>query len=255
MSGTYRAVEIKKPGEWSAVRRPPQAPGPNQVRIRGGTNADIEDGKRAERELQRSEAFLAKGQRISQTGSFCWSVATDEIAWSEELYRIFEFDTSRPVTLERMRSRVHPDDLPLMQEMIERVRHAADDFEYQHRLLMPDQSIKHIHLFAHPVQDKDGRLEYIGTTQDVTRQRLAEKQLREGELNLRRITQTIPGMLWSATPEGELDYCNRPSLDFTAMTAEQATGWGWTAAIYPDDRDSLIERWRSCLASGKPYDM
>jgi formate hydrogenlyase transcriptional activator len=225
------------------------------VRIRGGTNADIEDGKRAERELQRSEAFLAKGQRISQTGSFCWSVATDEIAWSEELYRIFEFDTSRPVTLERMRSRVHPDDLPLMQEMIERVRHAADDFEYQHRLLMPDQSIKHIHLFAHPVQDKDGRLEYIGTTQDVTRQRLAEKQLREGELNLRRITQTIPGMLWSATPEGELDYCNRPSLDFTAMTAEQATGWGWTAAIYPDDRDSLIERWRSCLASGKPYDM
>src|SRR6516225_7377080 len=69
-----------------------------------GTNADIEDRKRAERELQRSEAFLAKGQRISQTGSYCWSVATDEIACSEELYRIFEFDTSRPVTLERMRS-------------------------------------------------------------------------------------------------------------------------------------------------------
>jgi PAS domain S-box-containing protein len=216
---------------------------------------DIDDRKRAERELQRSEAFLAKGQRISQTGSFSWSVATDEIAWSEELYLIFEFDTNLPVTLERITSRVHPDDLQLMQDMIERMRHAAaDDFEYEYRLLMHDHSIKHIHLFAHPVHDKDGRLEFIGAVQDVTRQRLSEKQLQESELNLRRITQIIPGVLWSATPEGELDYCNRPTLDFTGMTAEQAKGWGWTAAIYPDDRDSLIERWRSCLASGTPYD-
>src|SRR5215469_11113776 len=142
-------------------------------------HTDIDDRKRAERELQRSEAFLAKGQRISQTGSFCWSVATDEIAWSEELYRIFEFDKNLPVTLERMRSRVHPDDLSLVQDMLERVRHAADDFEFEHRLLMPDQSIKHVHLFAHAVQGKDGRLEYIGAAQDVTRQRLAEEQLRQ----------------------------------------------------------------------------
>src|SRR5215469_13807942 len=163
---------------------------------------DIDDRKRAERELKRSEALLAEGQRISQTGSFCWSVPTGEIAWSEELYRIFEFDKNLPVTLERITSRVHPDDLPLVQDMIERVRHAGDDFEYEHRLLMPDQSIKHIHLFAHAAHDKDGRLEYIGAAQDVTRQRVAEEQLRERELNLRRITQTIPGMLWSATPEG-----------------------------------------------------
>src|SRR5215469_759045 len=216
---------------------------------------DIDDLKSAEREFKRSEAFLAEGQRISQTGSFCWSVATDQIAWSEELYRIFEFDQNLPVTLERITGRVHPDDLPLVQDIVERVRHAADDFEYVHRLLMPDQSIKHVHLFAHAAKDKDGRLEYIGAVQDVTRQRLAEAQLRERELNLRRITQTIPGMLWSATPEGEVDYCNRPWLDFTTMTAEQARGWGWTAAIYPDDRDSLIEGWRSCLASGTPFDM
>src|SRR5262249_15481961 len=148
-----------------------------------GTNTDIEDRKSAERELKRSEAFLAEGQHISQTGSFCWSVATDEIAWSAELYRIFEFDTKLPVTLERITSRVHPDDLPLVQDMIERVRHAADDFEYEHRLLMPDHSIKHIHLFAHAAQDKNGRLEYIGAAQDVTRPRLAEEQLRERELN------------------------------------------------------------------------
>jgi formate hydrogenlyase transcriptional activator len=220
-----------------------------------GTVIDITERKWAEQELKRSEAFLAEAQRVSQTGSFSWSVETDEITWSEELYRIFEFDKNLHVTLEQITSRVHPDDLPLLRDMLERMRHAAKDFEYEHRLLMPDQSVKHIHLFAHAARDKNGRLEYIGAAQDVTRRRVVEEQLRERELNLRRITQTIPGMLWSATPEGEVDYCNRPLLEFTAMTPEQAHGWGWTEAIYPEDRDSLIEGWRSCLASGTPHDM
>jgi PAS domain S-box-containing protein len=58
-------------------------------------------------------------------------------------------------------------------------------------------------------------------------------------------------MLWSAAP----DYCSRPWLDFADMTMEQANGWGWATAIYPDDRDGLLECWRSCLASGIPFDM
>lgn len=62
-------------------------------------------------------------------------------------------------------------------------------------------------------------------------------------------------MLWSARPEGAVDYSNRPWLEFTATTPELAEGWGWAAAIYPDDRDGLMECWRSCLASGTPFDM
>jgi formate hydrogenlyase transcriptional activator len=64
----------------------------------------------------------------------------------------------------------------------------------------------------------------------------------------------IPGMLWSATSEGAVDYCNQPWLDFAAMTVEQAKGWGWASAIYPEDRDGLLESWRSCLASGIPLE-
>src|SRR5262249_49101998 len=134
------------------------------------TATDIEDRKRAEQELKRSEAFLAEGQRLSRTGSFSWCIETDEITWSDELYRIFELDQRLPVTLERIASRVYPDDLPLMQDMIQQARHAASDFEYKHRLLMPDQSVKHVHLFAHVTRDQHGRLEYVGAAQDVTRQ-------------------------------------------------------------------------------------
>src|SRR5262249_39350522 len=72
----------------------------------------ITERKRSEEELRRSEASLAEAQRLSLTGSFSWRVATDEITWSEQLYRIFEFDQGVPVTLELIGSRVHPEDIP-----------------------------------------------------------------------------------------------------------------------------------------------
>ena len=83
--------------------------------------------------------FSRKAQRLSRTGSFSWRVATDEITWSEQLYRIFEFDQAVPVTLELIGTRVHPDDLPLFHDMIDRARGDGSDFEYEHRLQMPDR--------------------------------------------------------------------------------------------------------------------
>jgi signal transduction histidine kinase len=144
---------------------------------------------RSEEELRRSEAFLAKGQRLSLTGSFSWKVATDEITWSEQLYRIFEFDQSVLVTLERMGTRVHPDDMPMLNDMIERARAAVSDFEYGHRLLMPDHSIKFLHLTAHGVRDNQGRLEYIGAVQDVTQRRKSEEALAKARSDLAKVAR------------------------------------------------------------------
>ncbi|MGA8783077.1 MAG: PAS domain S-box protein, partial [Terracidiphilus sp.] len=96
--------------------------------------------RRAEEALRRSEAFLAEGQRLGQIGSYSWRVATDEIKWSNELYRIYEFEIGVPVTLEVLRTRVHPQDLSLYEKMVEQARSGGDDFEWQFRLLMPDQT-------------------------------------------------------------------------------------------------------------------
>src|SRR5262249_32878157 len=121
-----------------------------------------------EAELKRSEAFLAEGQRLSRTGSFSWRVETDEITWSEEVYRIFQFEQGTPVTLELIGSRVHPEDQAKLNDKIDRARNGASDFEYEHRLLLPDHSVKHLRLVAHGTRDRDGQLEYIGAVQDVT---------------------------------------------------------------------------------------
>jgi signal transduction histidine kinase len=140
-------------------------------------------------ELRRSEEFLAEAQRLSLTGSFSWRVATDEITWSDQLYRIFEFDPGMPVTLQLIATRVHPEDMPRLHDMLERARDAGTDFEYEHRLQMPDQSIKYLHIVAHETRDQDGRVEYVGAVQDVTSRRLAEEALGQAQSELARVAR------------------------------------------------------------------
>jgi PAS domain S-box-containing protein len=152
---------------------------------------DLTEQKRAERALRRSEAFLAEGQRLSQMGSFSWRVATDEVMWSEQLYRIYEVEVGVPVTLEMIRSRVHPEDMSLLEKMkmVDQARGGANDFEWQYRLLMPDQSIKYLHAVARAARDEDGQLEYIAAVQDVTARRLSEDALDKARAQLTHVAR------------------------------------------------------------------
>jgi PAS domain S-box-containing protein len=127
--------------------------------------------------LRRSEAFLAEAQHLSRTGSFSWRVAADDVEYSEETYRMYGFDPGRPVTLAMIATRIHPDDMPLLGEMIGRARGPGSDLDYEYRLRMPDGSVKHLHLVAHATRDAEGGLEYIGAIQDVTQRRLSEEAL------------------------------------------------------------------------------
>jgi PAS domain S-box-containing protein len=128
--------------------------------------------------LKRSEAFLAQGQHLSHTGSFSWRAATKELVWSDEVYCIYGLDPAVPLTTKLIRSRIHPEDLPFMREQAARTR-TGDvlDYDYEHRLQMPDGSIKYLRTVARGTRNQDGSLEYIGAVQDVTERRLSEQAL------------------------------------------------------------------------------
>jgi PAS domain S-box-containing protein len=135
--------------------------------------------KRAEEALRQSETYLAEAQRLSHTGSFGWKPSTGAIIWSEETFRIFQCDRTTTPTVELILQRVHPEDAALVQQTIERATQDEKDFEQEYRLLMPDGSIRHLHIVARPLNDESGSVEFVGAVMDVTeRKRAAEALLR-----------------------------------------------------------------------------
>ncbi|MCU1266859.1 MAG: multi-sensor signal transduction histidine kinase [Acidobacteria bacterium] len=145
----------------------------------------------SEEELRRSEAFLAEGQYLGRMGNFLWVIATNQITWSEPMYRIFEFDPGITMTLELIASRVHPDDMPMIHDMVERAERGVSDFEYEHRILMPDGSVKYLHLIAHRTREEHGGPEYIGAVQDVTQRHLSEEALSKARSELARVARVM----------------------------------------------------------------
>jgi len=140
--------------------------------------------KRAEEALRQSEAYLAEAQRLSRTGSFGWKPSTGEIVWSEETFRIFQYDRSTKPTVELVVQRVRPDDVASVKQTVERASQDGKDFEHEYRLVMPDGAVKHVHVVAHAERDESGALEFVGAVMDTTDRERAEKKLRRSEESL-----------------------------------------------------------------------
>src|SRR5712671_3661299 len=194
VTGQLADVEVRMrrfDGEyrWFLLRASPLRDESGKIVKWYGTNTDIDDRKRAEEELQRSEAFLAEGERLSLSGSFVWRLDTDEITFSEQLYRTFEFDHDTPVTFERIGGRVHSDDIRLLTDKIEAARTGNRGLNYEIRLRMPNGSVKYLRTIAHGTRDRDGRPEIIGAIQDITERRLSEDALSQARSDLAHVTR------------------------------------------------------------------
>jgi C4-dicarboxylate-specific signal transduction histidine kinase len=150
---------------------------------------EIAERKRGEEALRRSEAYSAEAQKLSVTGSFGWNIANGEIFWSDETYRIMQYDRSIKPTLDLVRARTHPDDLDLVQRTLERVRRDAKDWQLEHRLLMPNGSVKYLRVMARAEGDALDKLEYVGAVMDITAAKLADDQLQEARVELAHVAR------------------------------------------------------------------
>jgi PAS domain S-box-containing protein len=160
-----------------------------------------------EKKLQRSEAYLAEAQRLSHTGSFGWRPSTGEIIWSEETFRIFQYDRTTKPTVELILQRVHREDASLVKQTIERASQDGKNFKHEYRLLMSDGSVKHVQVVAHALSDEPGSVEFVGAVMDVTVAKQAEKRLRESEAYLAEAQRLSHTGSWAGAPgPGEIRY-------------------------------------------------
>ena len=187
-------------------------------------------------ELRRSEAYSAEAQRLSHTGSFGWKVSSGEIYWSEETFRIFQYDLTTKPTIELVLQRVHPKDAAFVKQTIERASQDGKDFDFEYRLLMPDGSVTYVHVVAHALSDESGNLEYVGSAMDITAERRAEDELRKSEEKYRDLVDLSPDAIYVVDKEGKFISANPAGLELLRCTAQDVAGMPVVETYLPEER-------------------
>ena len=215
---------------------------------------EIAERKQVEDKLRQSQAYLAEAQKLSLTGSFGWNVSTGEIIWSKETYCIFEFDTEQKPTLELVFKRVHPEDAAQVQETLDRATQNEISFDFEHRLLMPDGSVKHLHVVSRPSRNISEEVEFVGAVMDITKQKRLENRLRQSEQNLaegQRLTKTGSWTLDFKT--GNTDWSVETCRIFGFADPPPSPHYSeFRARVRPEDREAVDRGLRESFETGEP---
>jgi PAS domain S-box-containing protein len=190
-----------------------------------GTVMDVTERVKVQEALQKSEAYLTEAQCLSRTGSFSWKPASGEVLWSAETFRIFGFDPSVKPTLELAQQRIHPDDAGMFADKVRSGVQEGKDLEYEHRLLMPDGTVKWLQVVARAARDESGKVEYVGALMDITERTQAAEALRAAEHlargQLEALTDTLAVITQESKPEKFLEHVLRvicQQLDATGVS-------------------------------------
>jgi signal transduction histidine kinase len=156
--------------------------------------------REAEERLRRSEAQLAEAQRLSHTGGWGWEVESGRLIFSQETYRILGFDPDQPPpAFEMVIQRLHPDDQPFVERILEGAIRQTSDYEFEARIVLPDRSTKHVRCVGRPLPNKSGKLEFIGTLLDITDRKSAEEALQVAQAQVAHMARvTTMGELAAA---------------------------------------------------------
>jgi len=221
-----------------------------------GSAIDVTEHELLTHELHRREAYLSEAQRLSQTGSFGWNSATEEIFWSEETFRILEYDRLVKPNLELVLQRVHPEDRTFFEDLVNRARQEGKDFDFEHRLLMSNGSIKYMHVVARAIRDELDQIEFVGAATDITATKLAEQRIQQDERELRQILDLTPQHLGVLAHDGTPLYGNRAALEYFGVTMNQ---WCSKASrldsVHPDDREHLLSERKKGFREGVPFEL
>jgi len=207
-----------------------------------------ENLKAAQADLQRRWQYLAEAQRLSHAGTFGWKVDSGELVWSDETYRILGFARETNPTLDLVFKRVHPEDRDRLQELKDSATQNGMDLDIEHRVLLPDGVIRHVHVVAHAGRDNSGNLEYAGVVTDITERKRADderealsRSLQESKARLEEAQSVAHVGYWDWDLEtGEIIWSDETYRIFGFKPQERPMDIETVSGlVHPDDREVL----------------
>src|SRR5580692_7226390 len=207
-----------------------------------------EELKAAQAELQKRWQYLAEAQKLSHSGTFGWKVSTGELIWSDETYRILGFTREANPTIDLVFDRIHPEDRERLQHLRDCAAQNGMDLDVEHRILLPDGVIKHVHMVAHAGEDRSGNREYIGIVSDITERKRAEEErqtlsrdLKESNARLEEAQRVAHVGYWEWDLEtGEVIWSHETYRIFGHKPQECPMNLTMVRQmVHPEDRDAL----------------
>lgn len=226
-----------------------------------GVNADIDDLKRTQFELAKSRAALAEGQRMVQSGTWSWDASNDTFSCSLECARIVGLE-QETINAGDLRSKVHPDDLPLFDGAYEDML-SGHDLNVCHRIVMPDGEVRFVHGRGRLIADENGnRSEYIGTIIDITEAKRAEERIRTTLAEAQRAQASLAeaqmlshvGSFHIKPLKGEAMWSAETYNIFCLDPAQPLTHEAVMTRVHPDDRERIEKNLEKVIRDRDPWE-
>src|ERR1700730_3665649 len=201
--------------------------------------------QRVEEALLRSEAYLAEAQRVSHTGSFGWSVSSGQIVWSDETFRILECDPAKEPTVEGILHRTHPEDRAFVQETLDQAVRDRKAFDFEHRLMFPDGSVKYLRVVGHPsTNDESDNFEFVGAVTDITDRKRADEALRRSEGYLAQAQGLTKSGSWALNLHTGARFWSQETFRIFGCDPERVkpTWSDILERVHPEDRPAIVHK-------------
>ncbi|MDB5596065.1 MAG: sensor hybrid histidine kinase [Hyphomicrobiales bacterium] len=210
---------------------------------------------RAAEILKQSEARLRRAQEAGGVGIFAVDLESNRLTASPEFCRIFGMASCDDIPSEQVEQLVAPEDRALISNKRARGDATAPlDVEYRIRLADTGEE-RTIARKAEYERDASGKpLRLVGVVQDVTERRSAQRAIEESAATFHAFTQAVPNHVWTASPEGRLDWANNRAFAYSGLDATALARDGWEAWLHPDDLSRATEDWQKALAAGEDYE-